>query len=105
MAEAALDDCGPGATLFKLQCFTQIPGLLEGYQSVESNAEVVAQTPLQGHGEGLLQNQLLQRQKKQPEDVAAMSRAGCKEWRTDRGPALASLSLAWLWGCIFLPGK
>lgn len=77
MAEAALDDCGPGATLFKLQCFTQMPGLLEGYQSIEPDAEVVAQTPLQGNGEGLLQNQLLQRQKKQLVGrCGSMSQAG-----------------------------
>lgn len=59
LAEAALDDCGPGATLLKLQCFTQMPGLLEGYQSIEPNTEIVTQTPLEGNGESLLQNQLL----------------------------------------------
>lgn len=62
LAETALNDCGPGVTLFELQGFTQVPGLLEGHQSVESDAEVVAQTPLQSNGEGLLQNQLLERQ-------------------------------------------
>lgn len=70
LAEATLDDRGPGATLFKLQCFTQMPGLLEGYQSIEPNTEVVAQTPLEGNGEGLFQNLLLQRQKKQLEGEA-----------------------------------
>lgn len=59
LAEAALDDCGPGPTLFKLQLFIQAPGLLEGHQGIEPNTEVVAQTPLEGRGEGLLQNQLL----------------------------------------------
>lgn len=81
LAEAALNDCGPGVTLLELQGFTQVPGLLEGHQSVESDAEVVAQTPLQGNGEGLLQNQLLERQtllvgwtwQHEPD---------CKAWRT-----------------------
>ncbi|KAL6093817.1 hypothetical protein STEG23_018777 [Scotinomys teguina] len=111
LAETALDDCGPGVTLLKLYCFTEVPGLLEGYQSIESDTEVVAQTPLQGNSEGLLQSQLLEKQGDTVSGVGSLSETvrhrGPTQWTrgthgVDTGDPRSGCggSSEWMWGTL-----